>query len=62
MDRKGLRFFFPIKVHEELKRATDLRIPLKSLLAILYVARWHCFTYIKIKIFKKKNKNIAYDI
>jgi hypothetical protein len=31
---------FPVKLHEKLKRATNLRILLKPLLAILCVVRW----------------------
>ena len=37
---------FPIKLHEKLKRATTLRIPLKPLLAIPRVVRWPLFSFI----------------
>ena len=43
---------FPIKVHEKLKRATYLRIPLKPLLATpcvghSYLFVYHCFNLVE---------------
>ena len=57
MASKGLRRF-PIKVHEKLKRATNLHIPLKPLLAILCVCALHEQRAPVSKVWKKiKNTN-----
>ena len=41
---------FSIRLHEKLKRATNLRIPLKPLLAILCVTNWPLFIFNQLTI------------